>query len=249
VIKIPSKPSESETVEEKKNLKDLPAKEQMDKINKGEEKAEDNDLHHILHRIEDYIERFLYWSRWIVAPMYILLAAVLLIILIKFGFDIIDIIKSICTSHTEFLITQILDLLDLTLIANLVLIVAFSGYENFISRIDHIRNKKVTDEEGNEILEPKKELELPWMGSLDFSGLKLKIIGSVVAISVIELLKDFLNATALDPSVEYWRIILHIVFVGTGVIFAAMEILESKKNATDAQTELMKKELETLDKL
>lgn len=113
-------------------------------------------------------------------------------------------------------IVQVLELLDLTLVANLVVIVAFSGYENFISKIDVA----------------KKHRDRPsWMGRLDFSGLKLKIIGSVVAISLIELLQDFLNATStVDPTVEFWRIALHLTFVATGLVFAGMEILAEKRH-------------------
>ncbi len=84
-------------------------------------------------------------------------------------------------SYNEW-IMNVLELLDLTLVANLVLIVAFSGYENFISKIDIAED----------------HIDRPsWMGRLDFSGLKLKIIGSVVAISLIELLQDFLNLSSL----------------------------------------------------
>lgn len=113
-------------------------------------------------------------------------------------------------------IIKVLELLDLTLVANLVLIVAFSGYENFVSRIDgaighHDR--------------------LSWMGHLDFSGLKLKIIGSIVAISLIELLQDFLNLSAsTSNTVEFWRIILHLVFLVSGFIFAKMEVLAEKRH-------------------
>lgn len=126
-------------------------------------------------------------------------------------------------------IMHVLELLDLTLVANLVLIVAFSGYENFISKID------VSEE----------HVDRPsWMGLLDFSGLKLKIIGSVVAISLIELLQDFLNVTSIDPNIEFWRIMLHLTFVVTGVVFAAMEILSEKRHAMKNEEELVKLEKE-----
>ena len=68
------------------------------------------------------------------------------------------------------------------------------------------------------------------MGSLDFSGLKLKIIGSIVAISLVELLQDFLHAGSLDPHMEFWRIALHLTFVFTGLVFAGMEVLADKRH-------------------
>ncbi len=168
------------------------------------------------HSLEDNTEKLLYASRWVLSPMYILLIVVLILILIKFVGDVTRFISIMGTLTDNEWIVQVLELLDLTLVANLVLIVAFSGYENFISKID------VAD----------SHIDRPsWMGRLDFSGLKLKIIGSVVAISLIELLQDFLNTTSnIDPNVEFWRIALHLTFVATGLVFAGMEILSEKRH-------------------
>lgn len=168
------------------------------------------------HFAEDNSEKFLFASRWILAPMYIILIFVLVLILYKFILDVYGFVMVMGTLDTNDWIIRVLELLDLTLVANLVLIVAFSGYENFISQIDVAEN----------------HIDRPsWMGRLDFSGLKLKIIGSVVAISLIELLQDFLNvAVRVDPNIEFWRIMLHLTFVVTGLIFAGMEILAEKRH-------------------
>ena len=148
--------------------------------------------------------------------MYIILILILPLILWKFVGDVIDFIQIMNTLTDDEWIIHVLELLDLTLVANLVVIVAFSGYENFISKID--------------VAEEHRDRP-SWMGRLDFSGLKLKIIGSVVAISLIELLQDFLNATSnIDPNVEFWRIALHLTFVLTGLVFAGMEILSEKRH-------------------
>ena len=148
--------------------------------------------------------------------MYIILILILLLILWKFVWDVVDFIQIMNTLTDDEWIIHVLELLDLTLVANLVVIVAFSGYENFISKID--------------VAEEHRDRP-SWMGRLDFSGLKLKIIGSVVAISLIELLQDFLNATSnIDPNVEFWRIALHLTFVLTGLVFAGMEILSEKRH-------------------
>ncbi|MEE0939227.1 YqhA family protein [Methanobrevibacter sp.] len=158
----------------------------------------------------------LFASRWLLSPMYIILILILLLILWKFVGDVIDFIQIMNTLTDDEWIIHVLELLDLTLVANLVVIVAFSGYENFISKID--------------VAEEHRDRP-SWMGRLDFSGLKLKIIGSVVAISLIELLQDFLNATSnIDPNVEFWRIALHLTFVLTGLVFAGMEILSEKRH-------------------
>ena len=166
--------------------------------------------------------------------MYIILILVLFLILWKFIGDVIHFIQIMNTLTDDEWIVHVLELLDLTLVANLVVIVAFSGYENFISKIDVA----------------EKHRDRPsWMGRLDFSGLKLKIIGSVVAISLIELLQDFLNVPSINPNVEFWRIMLHLTFVVTGVVFAGMEILTEKRHELKNKEELVvleKKQFEDL---
>ncbi|WP_298521595.1 YqhA family protein [uncultured Methanobrevibacter sp.] len=187
-----------------------------------------NQLHNSKHRLESKMEWLLYNSRWILSLMYLLLIVVLAVILIKFGMEAFDFFQVVWGLEDNDWIIRVLELLDLTLVANLVLIVAFSGYENFVSKIDNA-------EKGHDTL--------PWMGELDFSGLKLKIIGSIVAISLIELLQDFLNATShIDPNFEFWRIVLHIIFVITGVAFAGMELLSEKKEETKAKEGLIEKQ-------
>ena len=166
------------------------------------------------HSAEDKMERFLFASRWILSPMYIILVLILALILFRFVGDVVHFIQHMYTFSENEWIIEVLKLLDLTLVANLVLIVAISGYENFVSKID--------------IAERHRD-RLSWMGRLDFSGLKLKIISSVVAISLIELLQDFLKLS-FDPNVEFWRIIIHLTFVLTGVVFAGIEILTEKRH-------------------
>lgn len=166
------------------------------------------------HSAEDKMERLLFASRWILSPMYVILILVLALILFRFIGDVVYFIMHMYTFTENEWIIEVLKLLDLTLVANLVLIVGISGYENFVSKIDiaeHHRDRP------------------SWMGRLDFSGLKLKIISSVVAISIIELLQDFLKMS-FDPNVEFWRIAIHLTFVLTGVVFAGMEILSEKRH-------------------
>lgn len=182
----------------------------------------------MLHTIEDFFEKVLYRSRWVLFPMYLILIVVVFLILIKFCMDVWDFVMVMSTLDTNDWIIRVLELLDLTLVANLVLIVAFSGYENFISKIDYADD----------------HVDRPsWMGNLDFSGLKLKIIGSVVAISLIELLQDFLNISAYsNHEVMFWRVVLHLTFVLTGFVFAAMEILAEKRHEIKNKEELVQME-------
>jgi uncharacterized protein (TIGR00645 family) len=108
---------------------------------------------------------------------------------------------------------QVLELLDTVLLGNLIIIVLFAGYENFVSKITVAEGAKDRPH---------------WMGHVDYSGLKIKLIGSLVAISVIELLKDFMKEGTFDANREGWRIGIHMTFVISGVLFALMDMMADR---------------------
>jgi uncharacterized protein (TIGR00645 family) len=98
----------------------------------------------------------------------------------------------------------VLTLIDLTLTGSLIIIVIFSGYENFVSKID-----------------VDKHTDWPeWMAKIDFTGLKLKLMSSIVAISAIQLLKVFMNLKNTSDRDVGWYVGLHVVFVVSGLLFA-----------------------------
>ena len=113
-------------------------------------------------------------------------------------------------------ILAVLTLVDLSLTGNLLLIVLFSGYENFVSKLD---------------LEGETDRP-PWMGTVDFSGLKMKLIASIVAISGIQLLKTFMNigkdGYPLNETEAMWGVIIHLAFVASGVLLALMDWLSAR---------------------
>jgi uncharacterized protein (TIGR00645 family) len=165
--------------------------------------------------IERILEIGLFESRWLLAPFYIGLVVSLVMLLIVFLRELLGWLPNVMTLDAEQIILSVLTLIDLSLAGNLVLIVIFSGYENFVSKIDT---------RGSE--------DRPsWMGTLDFSGLKMKLIGSIVAISVISLLRAFVHLTepgaALDERRLMWLILLHLTFLASGVMFAFMDWLAS----------------------
>ena len=159
--------------------------------------------------LEHFLERVMFGSRWLLAPFYLGLTFALVILLIKFFQKFWGFASNVTSTSTDDMVLGLLGLLDLTLLANLILIVIFAGYENFVSKIE-----VATD-----------DVDRPeWMGSVDFSGLKLKLIGSLVAISVIELLKDFMNAAnGVNVTEVKWRIAIHLTFVVSGLVFAIMD--------------------------
>ena len=159
--------------------------------------------------MERLIERGLFASRWLLAPFYIGLVGTLVVMLIKFAQELWHFITHLWGIEASDTILATLSLSDLSLAANLVLIVVFSGYENFVSKID------VGDHE-----------DMPsWKGKVDFTGLKIKLIASMVAISGIHLLKVFMDIGKYQESEIRWMVTIHIVFVGSGLCLAIIEHL------------------------
>ena len=169
---------------------------------------------------EGFIEKIIFGGRWILAPLYVGLLLSLLPLLYRFFQEFVDLVKISVDADMHHITLKILELLDTVLLGNLIIIIIFAGYENFVSKIN------VAEE---------SEDRPHWMGRVDYSGLKIKLIGSLVAISVIELLKDFMQEGPFDAKREMWRIGIHLTFVISGVLFALMDFIADKREQVDIQ--------------
>jgi uncharacterized protein (TIGR00645 family) len=159
--------------------------------------------------LERPIERLIFASRWIMAPFYLGLAATLLLLLVKFALHLIEAVPALLGMSDSDLILVILSLIDLCLVGNLLIIVMFSGYENFVSKLD-----------------AREHPDWPeWISKIDFGGLKLKLVASIVAISAITLLKSFMDVNKVTPEQLKWQVIVHLTFVVSGVLLALMDWL------------------------
>jgi uncharacterized protein (TIGR00645 family) len=168
-------------------------------------------------RIETALERFLFMSRWLMAPFYIGLVIALVLLLVVFTQEVLHYVplafQPMHEKSSSNAILAVLSLVDITLAANLLLIVVFAGYENFVSKLD---------------LEGEDDRP-PWMGTVDFSALKIKLIASIVAISAIQLLRFFMQepvgVVGMNVEEARWRVIIHLTFVLSGVLLALMDWL------------------------
>ncbi len=178
--------------------------------------------------IETFLESVIFNSRWLLAPFYIGLVIGIGMLLVKFGQELIHVLPNIMTASESEVVLAVLALVDLSLVANLLLIVIFSGYENFVSKIN-----------------TKEHEDRPeWMGEVDFSSLKVKVIASIVAISAIELLKGFVNLgvflnsdgdvpaiwSEADQALA-WKVGIHVVLIISGVLFAYMDSLSERTHS------------------
>lgn len=166
-----------------------------------------------MKRIESAFEHMLFASRWLMAPVYFGMILALLVLLVKFGKEVLYLFGHILTATGGELIIGVLSLVDIALIMGLLIIIMFSGYENFVSKMEDLHGHTDRPE---------------WMGHIGFSDLKIKLIGSIVAISGIELLKAFMNVGNLDDRHLAWMVGIHLTFVVSGLLYAAMDRLQSK---------------------
>ena len=165
-----------------------------------------------MKKIEDLLEKVIFASRWLMAPVYIGLVVCLIFLLYVFIHEIIVFIPMSTSAGESEVILFILNLIDLSLAGNLLLMVIFSGYENFVSKIDVGGHKD----------------KPAWMGKVNFSNLKLKLISSIVAISGIHLLKVFMSLDDYTREQIHLYIFVHLTFVGSGVLLALMDYLIGK---------------------
>lgn len=170
--------------------------------------------------MERMLERFIFASRWVLAPFYLGLVVALAMLLVKFAQELLHVAPAVVEMSETAVILAILTLIDLSLAGNLLLMVIFAGYENFVSKIDTGDSEDRPD----------------WMGKVDFSGLKLKLIASIVAISGIHLLRTFMNVAETSDREIQWMLIIHGTFVASGVLLAWMDLMVEKAHAVKAKT-------------
>lgn len=164
------------------------------------------------NKLEYVLESALFKGRWLLAPFFLGLLFAVILLLIKFFKQLYVMTLTAFNTANNDLLVGILTLVDTALLAGLLLIIIFSGYENFVSKLD-IDNHK----------------DRPaWMGKVGFSGLKLKLISAIVAISAVELLKVFISSESLSNTELAWKVGIHITFVISGVLFSITDFINSK---------------------
>ena len=163
--------------------------------------------------IERLVERLLFASRWILAPVYLGMSLALFALGIKFFAEVYHLLHTIMEVTEADLVLRLLALVDLVLVGSLIVMVMFSGYENFVSKIDV--------KEGGD--------SLGWLGKLDASSLKLKVAASIVAISSIHLLRAFMAIGGASEFTEaqqdrlLWFVIIHLTFVVSAVMMGVLD--------------------------
>ena len=164
-------------------------------------------------KLEAVTEKALFSSRWILAPIFLGLSLALLALGVKFFQEAYHLIAEVLIKDEASLVLKVLSLIDISLVGSLIVMVMFSGYENFVSTID----AKGTD-------------TLGWLGKMDSGTLKLKVAVSIVAISSIHLLRIFMKVETTDNDKILWYVILHMTFVVSAVLLGVLDKMSFAKH-------------------
>ena len=175
----------------------------------------------MLKQVEWLIEQAIYSARWLQAPLYLGLIVTLVVLVIKFFGELLHLTTAVWGAEESDVVLYVLTLVDVVMVANLIVMVMISGYENFVSRIDSVA--------ANE--------RLAWFGKLDHGSLKIKLASSIVAISAIHLLKAFLNAEVIGNDKLILLIAMHLTFVVSALLLALIDRVAMEKEGKELKPE------------
>lgn len=160
-------------------------------------------------KIAQLMERMMYASRWFLAPIYMGLSLALMALTVKFFQELLHFLPHVLELGEADMILTLLSLIDLTLVGSLIVIVMFSGYENFVSQMDICASAE----------------KLEWLGKHDYGSLKMKVAASIVAISSIHLLKIFMNIDATANDKLLWYVLIHLTLVMSALFMGYLDKL------------------------
>jgi uncharacterized protein (TIGR00645 family) len=169
-----------------------------------------------MKKTEAFFESIMFRSRWLLAPFFFGLVVAIMAMVVKFAKQLVTLLSMLVSGGEYEFLVAVLSLIDTALIASLLLIMAFSGYENFVSKIG------VGEHEDRPA----------WMGKVGFADLKIKLMGAIVAISAVELLKAFINVDKMTNIQLAWKAGIHLVFVVSGVLFAVTDRIAEGKGGS-----------------
>ena len=167
------------------------------------------------NKIETIFEKLIFASRWLQAPLYAGLIVGGVLYAYKFIIELIHLCVNINEITETVLMLGVLTLVDITMVANLLVMVIIGGYTTFVSRLDI-----------------DKHVDKPeWLQKIDAGTLKIKLSGSLVGVSGIHLLQVFINIKNHNSEQIMWQVIIHVVFLLSSIMLAYSEKLLHQKHS------------------
>lgn len=167
-----------------------------------------------LSLMEKLLEKLIFTSRWFQAPLYAGLIVAGILYAYKFTVELWHLVVTVNEISEEMLMLGVLTLVDITMVANLLIMVIIGGYATFVSRINLDNHPDKPD----------------WLDKIDAGTLKVKLATALVGISGIHLLKSFINIKEKSNDQVMWQVIIHVVFLLSSVMLAYTEKLMHKKS-------------------
>ena len=168
--------------------------------------------------MESLFAKLFYSARWILAPLFLGLSLALLALALKFFQEVWHVLPHVFELSESDLILSLLSMVDMGLVGGLIVMVMYSSYENFVSRLD---------------LDEKDSERLGWLGKMDAGSLKNKVAASIVAISSIHLLRIFMNISTIENDKLLWYVIVHLTFVLSALVMCWIDLLTRKAHQHD----------------
>lgn len=156
--------------------------------------------------LQDRLGDYLFESRWLLYPMNVGLALAGVAYVFRFLFDDFHLLKSAFSMDAEGIMVPLLGLVDMLMIANLLVMIYQGSQQIFIRRI-YIEN-------------PEERPQ--WLDHVDSGILKQKVASSVAGITLIRLLKDFVDIEHIPWEVVVHRATIHVVCLLSCVVMAAV---------------------------
>lgn len=154
------------------------------------------------------LESFIFFSRWLQAPMYIGLIIAQMVycylFLVELSHLVVRAFDQSKISETEVMLT-VLGLVDIVMIANLLIMVIVGGYQTFVSKLDNLENHPDQPE---------------WLSHINAGVLKIKLSAAIISISSIHLLKSFINPSNQTEHFLKWQVIIHLLFLISALALA-----------------------------
>ena len=150
------------------------------------------------------MESFIFWSRWLQAPLYLGLILAQGVYVYQFMHELVHLVSTAGSLGESDIMLIVLGLIDVVMIANLLIMVIIGGYETFVSRLD-------LDDHPDQ---PE------WLSHVNAGVLKIKLGTALVGISSVELLRTFINAAQMDDRAILWRVVIHVTFLVSAIALA-----------------------------
>lgn len=157
-----------------------------------------------MSKLPQTLPKLIFWSRWLQAPLYLGLIVALGVYVYEFGYGLLGLILNATSYNETQIMLNVLNLIDVVMIANLLIMVIVGGYETFVSRM-HLRNHPDQPE---------------WLDEVNAGTMKIKLALALIGISSIHLLRTFIDPSQMSNYAIMWQVVIHLTLIISALAIA-----------------------------